>query len=117
MNVQSINPAGSVTPNENQASETVARERKQAQSESIAAPDAPETKNVQSEEILDKIKDLTEDGAYNVRFEMNNDVDRLVISLLDPETDEIVRQIPPKEIIKLAEYIREITGNLVDSTS
>lgn len=117
MNVQSINPAGSVTPDMTQAAETVERERKQAEAEPIAAPDATAADKVQSEELLDKIKALTENGTYNVRFEMNNDLNRLVISLIDSETDEVVRQIPPKEILALAEYIREITGNLVDTTS
>lgn len=117
MNVQAVNPAGSVIPSNNRASETVETERKQAKADPIATPEAPAVDKVQAEELLDKIKDLTEGGAYSVRFEMNNDVDRLVISLLDSESGEVVRQIPPKEILNLAEYIKDLTGNLVNSTS
>jgi flagellar protein FlaG len=71
---------------------------------------------VQSEEILDQIKALTEDGSYSVRFEMEAKTNKMVVRLVDIESGETIRQIPPEEIIDLTEVLHELRGSLVDTT-
>lgn len=70
---------------------------------------------VAPEEILDRIEEISEEGTYSVRFEKNEDLNRLVVKLVDRQTDEVVRQIPPEEILGVKAYLREYTGNIVNS--
>lgn len=41
---------------------------------------------------------------------------RMVIKILDSRTKEVIRQIPPEELIRLAETLQESNGSLVDHT-
>ena len=72
---------------------------------------------IQPEELLNNIKSLTEDGIYSVRFEMHKDTNDLIINLVNSESGELIRQIPPEEIISMHKYIQELRGNIVNTES
>ncbi len=113
MNIQSV---GSFTP----ATQSPAREAKESvdndrRPSPVKPTDTPKEKSIQPEELLDKIKDLTDNGAYHVRFETKESVNKLVVSLVDAESGELVRQIPPESLLEMAEYLKELSGNIVDS--
>ena len=75
----------------------------------------PSPKKIQSEELLETIKELTENGTYQVRFEMDTPTNRLVISLIDAESGEEVRQFPSEELLKTIRALNDLRGNIVDS--
>lgn len=70
---------------------------------------------VQPEELLDKIKSMTENGLYSVRFEQNQDVDEMVVKIVDTETNEVIRQVPAEEILGMKASLAELRGNIVDT--
>lgn len=47
-------------------------------------------------------------------FAYHEEVNRVSIKILDRETNEVVREIPPEESIKVLEKVYEIAGLLVD---
>ncbi len=63
--------------------------------ESIASEPGSDVANknngIQSEELLQNIKALTEDGIYSVRFEVDEPTNDLVINLIDQEGEVISR--------------------------
>lgn len=71
---------------------------------------------IQPEELLKSIKALTEDGLYSVRFEVNKDTNDLIINLLDSK-GEVIRQIPPEEIVSVHEQMLDLRGNIVNTES
>lgn len=91
--------------------------KRQKQQDKVASSENIESKKVQAEELLDKIKALSEDGAYSVRFEFNETVKQFVVRVVDPENDEVIRQLPPEEILGMKAFMREFRGQLVDSES
>lgn len=72
---------------------------------------------VQPEELLQSIKSLTDNGVYSVRFEMHKDTKDLVINLVDQKSGEVIRQIPPEEILGLHKTLADLRGNLVQTES
>jgi hypothetical protein len=50
---------------------------------------------------------LTENGVYSVRFENDERNEKLVISLVDADSGEVIRQIPPEEIMSRGRAIAE----------
>lgn len=76
-----------------------------------------EENKVSPEEILDKIKEISEDGLYSVRFEKNEEIDELVVKLVDRQTDEVIRQIPPEAILGVKANLQEFAGNIVNQMS
>lgn len=49
-------------------------------------------------------------------FSVNEAIDRIVVKVIDTETDKVVKEIPPAEIQKLVARIEEAIGLLVDET-
>jgi flagellar protein FlaG len=115
MNIESINTTTVSPPKINEPVQRLDQQRDQARSTPQQGSDRPN--QVQSEELLNEIKSLTDDGQYSVRFEKNDDLDELIVKIVDQETDEVVRQIPPEELINLSKHLRELQGSIVDTVS
>jgi len=115
MNIEAIN-TGAVTPRQNQATEQVDRKREQVKNSLNEAGAAEKSKDIQPEELLQEIKALTENGTYSVRFE-NDETNTLVVKVVDRETSEVIRQIPPEELMELTKRLQELEGNIVDTVS
>lgn len=115
MKVDSAAVVGSIAPKTNNSADDIDRERKEMAESSQIEPQVKNNK-VQSEEILDQIKALTEDGSYSVRFEKDNKNNQMVVRLVDVESGETIRQIPPEELINLTKTLQELRGNVVDIT-
>ncbi len=73
------------------------------------------SQNIQPEELLSQIKALTEDGVYSVRFENDSDANELIVKVVDSKTDEVIRQIPPEELLDLTKRLNDLRGNIVDT--
>ena len=114
MKIQSVSFASEAVNKSRPAAESVERDRGAKASVSV---DSGDSKKTQPEELLNKIKGLTQDGVYSVSFELNEATDDLVIQLIDSESGETIRQIPSEELISAAEHLRNLRGNLVDSSS
>lgn len=115
MNIESISPNTVTPPRVNEPIQQVERTHDTAQNEPQA--DAAAQKKIQPEELLKQIKSLTDEGQYSVRFEKNNDIHEMVVKIVDQKTDEVIRQIPPEELINLTKHLQEMQGNIVDTVS
>jgi flagellar protein FlaG len=87
---------------------------KQTDQEMLTESD-PQDSKISPSEILDKIRQISEDGLYSVRFEKSDKLDEFIVKIVNPETDEIIRQIPPEEILGAKAKMMEFTGNIVRS--
>ena len=57
-------------------------------------------------------------SQFNRRFKisLNENINRIVIKVIDADTDKVIREIPPKEIQHLLANLKEMMGLLVDET-
>jgi flagellar protein FlaG len=47
-------------------------------------------------------------------YSFDREANVFVIKFIDPESKEVVRQIPPKEMIEIAKEIGKMQGNVID---
>lgn len=117
MQVEANTITGTTLQQQPRAADSVDAGRRQldrGQAESGKAESAA-GKDVQSEEILNQIKALTEEGQYSVRFERNREFDELVVKIVDPQTDKVIRQVPAEEVLGVRASLAELQGKLVDT--
>jgi flagellar protein FlaG len=117
MQVEANTITGTTLQQQPRAADSVDAGRRQldrGQAESGKAESAA-GKDVQSEEILNQIKALTEEGQYSVRFERNREFDELVVKIVDPQTDKVIRQVPAEEVLGVKASLAELQGKLVDT--
>jgi len=115
MNVAAISANTVAPPRVNEPTQQVERKREEAKT--TPQQGAGEQSKMQAEELLTEIKALTDGGLYSVRFEKNEDSQELIVKIVDQKTDEVIRQIPPEELINLSKHLRELQGNIVNTVS
>jgi len=74
-------------------------------------PSAPKEVGVN---ISDVVKDLNtlvyQVATTKVSFDVDKDTGRSVVRVLNKETGEIVRQVPPEELLTLVARMRQLSG-------
>jgi len=102
---------------------TTAREPAVAPEKAVAATakqrvqiDAAEMqRNVK--EAIERLNEQMRKTGRNLNFSMDDKIDRMVITVKNSETGEVVRQIPDEAIVKAAHQIEELKGLLHNSVT
>ena len=113
MNIEAIGTIIASPPRVNESAQQVERKRQDVQEQTPSS--SQEESQAQPEELLNQIKSLTEDGLYSVRFEQDSGTNELVVKVVDQNTDEVIRQIPPEELLKLSQHLKELSGSIVNT--
>lgn len=72
---------------------------------------------ISKESIMDAVDALNAAARSlnkKVSFSYHEKAHRVIMKVQDPETNETIREIPSKEMIKLLEHIHEFIGTFVD---
>lgn len=73
--------------------------------------------NVSKEKVkttVDTLNDFLEPKLHNVQFEFHEDLDKYYVTVVDPITEEVIREIPPKKMLDMYAAMAEYMGFLVD---
>ena len=49
-----------------------------------------------------------------LRFKVDDETDHLIVQIVNQETDEVVKEIPSKEVLELEAQLREMVGVFLD---
>jgi flagellar protein FlaG len=67
----------------------------------------PEVPEVDLSNIVESINDFLQSARRDLAFSFDEDSGRSIIKVLDRESQEVIRVIPPKEVLAVAAAIRE----------
>jgi flagellar protein FlaG len=65
---------------------------------------------------VQKLNDYAQSMRRELNFSVDDDTGRTIVKVLDAETHEVIRQIPPEEVLTLAQHLAtasEERGNLL----
>lgn len=68
-------------------------------------------------EVARKLNETNRRLDVSLRFDVDEDSGRIIISVTDKETNELIRQIPPEEVLEIAKRIHERVGVLFNTTA
>ena len=120
MNINHVNPAAGTTGPEGNIGQAVARPV--LKTEPVQAPVMPEKQDIgmtieeareMAETLNETMSDLGTNLGFNVLEDMNNQV---IVEITNRQTDELIRQIPSEEMLKIMEKMEELSGLIFDST-
>lgn len=66
--------------------------------------------------IVDTLNSAARSINKRVSFSYHEKTNRVIMRVTDTVTNEIIREIPPKEMIRLLEHIHEMIGMFVDES-
>jgi len=58
-------------------------------------------------EAVTHLNEYMQNHRRNLEFSVDEGSGRTVIKVIDAETDEVIREIPPEEVMKTAQFLRE----------
>lgn len=70
----------------------------------------------QLDNLLKKLNVNTDIIDKGIRFEKDNYYDKMIVRVYNRETGDIIKQIPPQDMLEFAKKSEEITGILFDKT-
>lgn len=114
MITEAMNSASVTLQKMPRAPEQIETDRKSEKETPPADQGTTESKKVQPEEILTKLKALTGDGLYSVRFENDERSNEMVVKIVDSETQEVIRQVPAEEVLGIKAALADLQGNIVN---
>lgn len=75
---------------------------------SFASP----TDRVALEHAVSKVKEAVQQSGSQLQIEVDPDLERVIVKILKGDSGEVIRQIPPKEVIDLAKNLSGAKGVL-----
>lgn len=79
-----------------------------------------EEKELEREDV-DKVLEFLNDSStlfnLSLRFKIHDESSKIVVSVTNADTDEVIRQIPTQEVLDLAERLNEMVGVLFNETA
>ena len=76
-----------------------------AQAADVAA--SRQEQQQQLEEVVSNINDFVQSIQRNLQFSVSEDGSRTIITVINPETEEVIRQIPPEEVLAISAALRD----------
>lgn len=64
------------------------------------------------EDAIDKLNSLMSDGQRALNFSVEKDLNKVIVKVMDVETEEIIRQFPNEEALKFAKHLEGMMGLL-----
>lgn len=96
-----------------QGKAAAAVELKRSESQQDAAKQA---KPVSEEEVVtaaDKINETIKSFSTDLKFSVDKDTHRIIVTVMDSKTGEVIRQIPPDEVVSIAKALDTIQGLII----
>ena len=66
------------------------------------------------EEATESVNKFLEISHTNVQFKLHEKLDRYYVTIVDSDTKEVIKEIPPKKLLDLHASMLEYVGILVD---
>ncbi|MHA3902312.1 flagellar protein FlaG [Castellaniella sp. WN] len=105
-------PAAQVTPVDDAQS---SRFGKHADSRELGLRQPIEPPKSSLEKALESVNDSLKAWSTGMRFEMDEEAQRLVVSIVDSTTGEVLRTIPSEAVLRVAKMIVQLQGSGVDT--
>jgi flagellar protein FlaG len=88
--------------------------------ERAGAEEQPPVQPKEKQVVEDITKVLNESARlFNIslQFRVDEDIDRIIVSVFDKDTEKVIRQVPPEEVIELSKSLDRMAGLLFNETA
>lgn len=72
--------------------------------------------NMDVEGVIKNLNNITKNFNEKVQFSFHEKTNRIIIKVINSDTNEVVREIPAKYSMKLLEHFQEYLGLFVDES-
>lgn len=92
------------------AGEEARLDKKSEESAEEKLSEAKVTSLDEARKLVDEGNKILSNVQRNLQFKVDDSTDRVVMSIVDKKTGEVIRQIPSEEVLALAQRMQELNG-------
>lgn len=81
----------------------------------VGEEEAREAEKMRAQQAADDISDLLASMPKSLNLSVDEDLGRIVVKVMDPETKEVIKQIPSEEALELAKSLSKMRGMFVET--
>ena len=67
-----------------------------------------------TEELSDVLNDIAKMFNSRLQFRVHEETERLYVQFVDRDSGEVIKQIPPEELLELSAKIQKMVGLILD---
>ncbi|AHK79446.1 flagellar protein FlaG [Ectothiorhodospira haloalkaliphila] len=67
----------------------------------------------QVDNAVDRINDFVQIVQRDLQFAVDDATGKTIVKVFDSQTEELIRQLPPDELLAIAEHLAEVRGLLL----
>ncbi len=67
-------------------------------------------------ELAGRLNTAVDSTNARLSFSYNDKANRIVVKVINTQTNEVIREVPPKDVIRLLEHMKEYMGIMVDES-
>lgn len=109
---QSSKTAQPSQPSQVNQSESVTKISDSEQQDPKEESKSTSSETVDQKQVLKQLKEQFKNTKLEIDY--NEDVNRFSVSIIDKDTQKVIKEIPSEDALKLLEHTRELAGMLVD---
>jgi flagellar protein FlaG len=86
----------------------------------LRPPQSSASEQLSTNEVKNTVvafNEVFEQADIGVRYRFEQDTDELVVTLVNRDTEEVLRQVPPEQILKMRQRLEELMGIIFDGTA
>jgi len=80
----------------------------------LTLPSSAPVSRAEIQSSLEKMRSLTKIFSREITFDYDEQLDRIIVKVIDKDTDSVIKEIPPAEIRNMLIRIREAVGLVID---
>ncbi len=84
------------------------------QEKTVESEDIKKDEKIETEEAVERILNTANFYNRKIRIEIEEELNIMIVKVIDSETEEVIRQIPPEELIALSKNARDLKGLLIN---
>lgn len=69
---------------------------------------------VEVETVVKKTNDFIEPLQTNLKFVLHDELNEYYVTIVNPDTNEVIREIPPKKMLDMYAAMAELMGLFID---
>lgn len=80
----------------------------------VSSEDLKKHENIDISEAMDRVASTAKLHGRKIHLEVEEELNMVIVKIIDSETDEVIRQLPPEEMVELSRNARDLKGLLID---
>ena len=105
-----IMPSAEMNKGNNVKAEKAAKEEEKV----VNSEDLKKQENIDISEAMERVAGTAKLFNRKIQLEVESDINMVIVKIIDSETNEVIRQVPPEELVRLSRNAKDLKGLLID---